>query len=191
MKHTCLFCGIIFSAALGFAAPAARADGGCSADIAALGRQVGSMDGLGAPLSEPGAGQNVGMGSTDQMNQQAATSGNDKDGNKLAMGRSAGTVGGAAGAVGGGGMGQQADAVASGEVATSSADVRRQSAGKPTMAQQAIQDNGKGNGNAMMAPENKVSQAKAALQRATDLNANGDKTCAKAVSEARNLMPHQ
>ena len=189
MNHARLVCGIAFSAALGLAPLAARADGGCSADIASLGKQIGSMSGLGAPVSQPDTGQDVGKGNAGQMDKQAAGSGTDKAGTTLAKGGSAGTVGGAAGAVGGGAMNKQADAVASGQVATSSADVRRQSAGKPTMAQQAVQDGGKGDGNATMAADDKVSQAKAALQRATDLNAKGDKSCAQAVTEARNLMP--
>lgn len=187
MNRARLVCGIAFSTALGLAPLAARADGGCSADIASLGKQIGSMSGLGAPVSQPDTGQDVGKANAGQMDKQAA--GSDKAGTTLAKGGSAGTVGGAAGAVGGGAMGKQADAVASGQVATSSADVRRQSAGKPTMAQQAVQDGGKGDGNATMASDDKVSQAKAALQRATDLNAKGDKSCAQAVTEARNLMP--
>ena len=189
MRHARLVCGLAFSAALGLAPLAARADGGCSADIATLGKQISAKSGLGAPVSEPDTGQTVGSGSTGQMNQPASAGGTDKSGTNVVKGGSAGTVGGAAGAVGGGGTGKQADAVASGQVATSSADVRRQSAGKPTMAQQSVQDGGKGDGNATMASDDKVSQAKAALQRATDLNAKGDKGCAKAVTEARNLMP--
>ncbi len=189
MTYARLVCGVAVSAALGLAPLAARADGGCSADIASLGKQIGSMSGLGAPVSQPDTGQDVGKDNAGQMSQQASGSGTDKSGTNLATGGSAGTVGGAAGAVGGGGSGKQADAVASGQVATSSADVRRQSAGKPTMAQQAVQDQGKGDGNATMASDDKVSQAKAALQRATDLNAKGDQSCAQAVTEARNLMP--
>ena len=189
MRHTRLVCGLAVSAALGLSPLAARADGGCSADIASLGKQIGSMSGLGAPVSQPDTGQDVGKANAGQMGKSASTAGTDKAGTNVVKGGSAGTVGGAAGAVGGGAMGKQADAVASGQVATSSADVRRQSAGKPTMAQQAVQDNGKGDGTSMMASDDKVSQAKAALQRATDLNAKGDSSCAKSVTEARNLMP--
>lgn len=189
MNNARLACAAAIAAALGLAPLAAHADGGCSADIATLGKKIGSMSGLGAPVSQPDTGQNVGKASTGQMDKQAAAPGTDKAGTTMSKGGSAGTVGGAAGAVGGGALGKQADAVASGQVATSSADVRRQSAGKPTMAQQAVQDDGKGNGDATMASDDKVSQAKAALQRATDLNAKGDRSCAKAVTEARNLMP--
>ena len=39
--------------------------------------------------------------------------------------------------------------------------------------------------------EDKVSQAKMALQRAVDLNAKGDQTCREAVTQAQNLMPQQ
>ena len=189
MNRTRLVCGIAFSAAIGLVPLAARADGGCTADIASLGKQMGTMTGLGAPVSEPDTGQDVGKANAGQMSQPASGSGTEKAGTDMAKGGSPGTVGGAAGAVGGGGSGKQEDSVASGQVATSSADVRRQSAGKPTMAQQAVQDNGKGDGNATMASDDKVSQAKAALQRATDLNAKGDSSCATAVTEARNLMP--
>ncbi|MGI4975531.1 MAG: hypothetical protein ACRYG6_01180 [Janthinobacterium lividum] len=189
MRHINLACGIALSAALGLAPLAARADGGCSADIATLGKQIGSKSGLGAPVSEPDTGQDVGKANTASMNQAASSDTGNKSGTNVAKGGSPGTVGGAAGSVGGGALNKQADAVASGQVATSSADVRRQSAGKPTMAQQAVQDNGKGSSGNVMASEDKVSQAKAALQRATDLNAKGDKGCAKAVTEARNLLP--
>ncbi len=189
MRTINLACGIALSAALGLAPLAARADGGCSADIAALGKQIGSKSGLGAPVSQPDTGQDVGKANAGSMNQASSSDTGNKSGTNVAKGGSAGTVGGAAGSVGGGALSKQADAVASGQVATSSADVRRQSAGKPTMAQQAVQDNGKDTGKDMMASDDKVSQAKAALQRATDLNAKGDKGCAKAVTEARNLMP--
>lgn len=185
MRHINLAC---IAATLALAPVASRAAGPCSDDIASLGKQLATMNGLGAPISEPDHGQKVAKDATPQGN-AAASDHTQKGGASLVGGGSAGTVGGAAGSVGGGALGKQADAVASGQVATSSADVRRQSAGKPTMAQQAVQDNGKDTGHDTMASEDKVSQAKAALQRATDLSAKGDKSCAKAVTEARNLMP--
>ena len=188
MRHINLACTAAIAATLALAPVASRAAGPCSDDIASLGKQLATMNGLGAPISEPDHGQNVAKAAAPQGN-AAASDHTQKGGASLVGGGSAGTVGGAAGSVGGGALGKQADAVASGQVATSSADVRRQSAGKPTMAQQAVQDNGKGDGAAMTASDDKISQAKAALQRATDLNAKGDKSCAKAVTEARNLMP--
>ena len=60
MTYARLVCGVAVSAALGLAPLAARADGGCSADIASLGKQIGSMSGLGAPVSQPDTGQDVG-----------------------------------------------------------------------------------------------------------------------------------
>lgn len=188
MSRTHFACTVAVAAALALAPVASRAAGPCSDDIATLGRQLSTMNGLGAPLSEPDQGQKV---DKNAQNQGDASPSDRKQsgGASLVGGGSPGTVGGAAGAVGGGGINKQPDAVASGQIATSSADVRRQSAGKPTMAQQAVRDNGKGDGNATMAANDKVSQAKAALQRATDLSAKGDKSCAQAVTEARNLIP--
>jgi hypothetical protein len=42
-----------------------------------------------------------------------------------------------------------------------------------------------------LSSEDKVSQAKAAVQRAVDLNAKGDQSCRDAVKEARDLLPQQ
>lgn len=186
MRQTYIICGIALSAALALA-PAARAAGPCTDDIAQLGKQLGTMNGLGAPVSEPDNGQQVGKGMTKQADSSASDRKQD-GGASLVGGGSPGTVGGVAGAAGGAG-GQAKDPVASGQVATSAADVRRQSAGKPTMAQQAAMDNGKGSGSASMASEDKVSQAKAALQRAVDQNAKDDGACAGSIKEARALMP--
>jgi len=188
MRQTHIICGIALSAALGLAPVAGRAAGPCTSDIAQLGKQLGTMNGMGAPVSEPDNGQQVGKG----MQKQADISSSDHKqtgGASLVGGGSTGTVGGVSGAAGGGGNGQAKDAVASGQVATSAADVRRQSAGKPTMAQQAASDNGKGSAGSMMASDDKVSQAKAALQRAVDLNAKGDSSCMGAIKEVRGLMP--
>ena len=84
--------------------------------------------------------------------------------------------------------GAQADAVASGRIATSPEDVRRQSENRPTAAQAAAQG-----GDAKASPErsseDKVSQAKMALQRAVDLNARGDQGCREAVKQAQELTP--
>ena len=189
MRRTGIICGIAISAALGYAPPAARAAGPCTNDIAQLGRQLGTMNGMGAPVSEPDNGQHVGMASTKPMD-AAPSDRKQAGGASLVGGGSPGTVGGVAGAAGGGGATQTKDAVASGQVATSAADVRRQSAGKPTMAQQASQDAGKTTGgDSMMENDNKVSQAKAALQRAVDQNAKGDSGCMQSIQQARALMP--
>ncbi len=78
--------------------------------------------------------------------------------------------------------------MASGRVATSPADVRAQSENKPTAAAKAAQG-GQASATADLSAEDKISQAKTALQRATDLNAKGDQSCRDAVKEARNLAP--
>ncbi|ACS41730.1 conserved hypothetical protein [Methylorubrum extorquens AM1] len=84
----------------------------------------------------------------------------------------------------------QADAVASGRIATSPEDVRRQSENRPTATQAASQgDDPKAS--AAPSSEDKVSQAKMALQRAVDLNAKGDKSCTDAVRQARELAPQK
>jgi hypothetical protein len=183
MRQTYIICGVAFSAALALA-PAAWAAGPCTDDIAQLGKQLGTMNGLGAPVSEPDNGQQVGKDGAKQADSSASDR-KQGGGASLVGGGSPGTVGGVAGGAGG----QAKDPVASGQVATSAADVRRQSAGKPTMAQQAAMDNGKGSSGASMASEDKVSQAKAALQRAVDQNAKGDGACAGSIKEARALMP--
>ena len=95
-------------------------------------------------------------------------------------GGSPGTVGGVSGTAVG-----AKDAVASGQVAPSDQDVRSQSVGKPTAAQSASTG---GNGNAT-ANEDKVSEAKMSLQKAIDLNAQGDSGCKVAVTRTRSLMP--
>ncbi len=187
MRQAHITCGIALSATLALA-PAARAAGPCTSDIAQLGRQLGTMNGMGAPVSEPDNGQQVGMASAKRMD-TAPSDHKQSGGASLVGGGSPGTVGGVSGAAGGGGNPQAKDAVASGQVATSAADVRRQSAGKPTMAQQAAADNGKGSGGTTMANDDKVSQAKAALQRAVDQNAKGDSGCMQSIQQVRALMP--
>ena len=185
MARSSTLCAAAVLAALGLAPAAALADGPCTNDIAQLGRQLGTKTGLGAPVSEPSAGQNVGKDSSSPG--QATTAAQDRaqpGGAARVGGGSPGTVGGVAGPVGTAAGGQQANAVASGQVATSPEDVRRQSEGKPTTAQQAAE----GVPSAGTAADDKVSQAKAALQRAVDLNAKGDQSCMGAVNEARNLM---
>ncbi|TXM88468.1 hypothetical protein FV219_24495, partial [Methylobacterium sp. WL122] len=84
----------------------------------------------------------------------------------------------------------QANSVANGQIATSPADVRAQSENKPTAAVEAAKG-GEPSAQASLSAEDKVSQAKTALQRATDLNAKGDQSCRDAVQQARSLMPQQ
>lgn len=203
MRHAPVL-GIVCLAALGIAPVAAHADGPCTNDIAQLRRQLADVPSLGAPVSEPGAGQTVGRETArnDTGTNGAGTSGassagqHSSGGASLAAGGSPGTVGGAAGAVGAAAGQSSQNAVASGQVATSAEDVRRQSEGKPTMAAQAAQQassGGAGSGAATVntTASDKASQAKAALQRAVDLNAQNDDSCHKAINDARQLAPQR
>lgn len=183
-----LLCGAVAFVALGLAPAVALADGPCTNDIAQLGKQLGSQVGLGAPVSEPGAGQQVEKNAASQQANAASTPASSKDqpgGASRTGGGSPGTVGGVAGPVGTAAGGNQANAVASGQIATSPEDVRRQSEGKPTAAAAAAQG---GSSSSSTSSSDKVSQAKSALQRAVDLNAKGDKSCMDAINDARNLM---
>ncbi|XYD09094.1 hypothetical protein R1A27_00185 [Methylobacterium sp. NMS12] len=101
-----------------------------------------------------------------------------------------GTVGGVSGPVGAATGTGQADGVATGRIATSPDDVRRQSENRPTAAAAAAQG-GDAKASPSLTSEDKVSQAKGALQRAVDLNARGDQSCRDVVKEARNLLPQQ
>ncbi|MBV9748203.1 MAG: hypothetical protein JO157_05265 [Acetobacteraceae bacterium] len=184
MARSKMLCGAAVLAVLGLVPAAAFADGPCTNDIAQLGRQLGSQVGLGAPVSEPGAGQHVDKNMGAQQANGTASDRAQPGGASRVGGGSPGTVGGVAGPVGTAAGGQQANAVASGQVATSPEDVRRQSEGKPTTAQQAAQ----GGASPDASPADKVSQAKMALQRAVDLNAKGDASCMGAINDARNLM---
>ncbi|GJD95556.1 hypothetical protein [Methylobacterium iners] len=178
----------------------AQENGPCTDDIAKLRRELSTQVGLGAPISEPDYGQQ--KGPNDRAGQQAAASTTGSTGNPLKPGSSEtdrtqpggasresggspGTVGGVSGPTGATG---QADGVASGRVATSPEDVRRQSENRPTAAAAAAQG-GDPKASPERSTEDKASQAKMALQRAIDLNAKGDGGCANAVKEARGLMP--
>lgn len=189
MQRTSWIFGVVTLAALGQAPHAAfAADGPCTDDIAQLSRQLGSAPGLGAPVSEPAAGLAVGQKSTTTPG-ATAVSASDRaqpGGASRAGGGSPGTVGGVAGPVGAGSGSARQDSITSGQVATSAEDVRRQSEGKPTMAQQAASG-----GPTTPTADDKGSQAKMALQRAVDLNAKGDQSCKSQITEARNLMPKQ
>ena len=196
-----MICGAAAVTAFAFATTVASAQEGgpCTDDIAKLKRELGTQVGLGAPVSQPDSGQQKGpnAGSSGQTADTTGTAskpggdaGRDKqrDGVTREDGGSAGTVGGVAGPVAAATGTAQADAVASGQVATSPADVRAQSENKPTAAAQAARGEAP-SASATLSTEDKISQAKGALQRATDLNAKGDQSCRDAVQEARNLMP--
>ena len=182
---------------VGLGATTALAQGGpCTDDITKLTRQLGTQTGLGAPVSEPSHGQRTGSNetagqpSTTGTAQPVGTPETDraqKGGASRESGGTPGTVGGVAGPTGATG---QADAVASGRIATSPEDVRRQSENRPTAAAAASQG-GDAKASPGLSPEDKVSQAKTALQRAVDLNAKGDQACADAVKQVRALAPEQ
>ncbi len=162
----------------------AQQSGPCTDDIAKLTRQLGTQVGVGAPVSQPDAGQQKGPNAASGGQSADATA---KDGDaSREKGGSPGTVGGVAGPVGAAVGSNKADAVASGQVATSPADVRAQSNNKPTAAADAARGEG-ATGSVKLSPEDKVSQAKGVLQRAVDLNAKGDASCRDAVQEAQKL----
>lgn len=203
MNRICLVYGATALIAFTFSGHQSWAQGGpCTDDIAKLARHLGTQVGLGAPVSEPGYGQRVGPNEAkDQTATTASTSQAkpvgtpetdraQKGGASRESGGTPGTVGGVAGPVGAASGTGQGDAVASGRIATSPEDVRRQSDNRPTMAQAAAQG-GDAKASASSSSEDKVSQAKMALQRAVDLNAKGDQTCREAVTQAQNLMPQQ
>ena len=163
------------------ACPVAALAGPCSDDIATLSRQLGTTPGMGAPLSGVAAGPHADT----QSAQAGAGASNASDraqpgGASRTGGGSPGTVGGVSGAAVG-----AKDAVATGQVATSDQDVRNQSVGKPTAAQAAST----GGGNPSTANDDRVSEAKMSLQKAIDLNARGDSSCAAAITKTRSLMP--
>lgn len=204
MSRLKLICGLAALSALGLANTAAFAQEGgpCTDDIAALKRELGTQVGMGAPVSQPDTGQQKGPSSA-SSDQTANTTGStakpvggaDTDraqqgGAARETGGSPGTVGGVSGPVAAAAGTGQADAVANGRIATSPGDVRAQSENKPTAAAQAAMG-GTPTASANLSAEDKVSQAKSALQRATDLNAKGDQSCREAVQQARSLMPQQ
>lgn len=181
----------------------AQENGPCTDDIAKLRRELSTQVGLGAPTSEPDYGQQKGPNDTAGRPVAPSTTGTtakpvgtpDTDraqqgGASRESGGTPGTVGGVSGPVGAASGSGQADGVATGRIATSAEDVRRQSENRPTTAAAAAQGGSAGAG-ASLNSEDKVSQAKMALQRAVDLNAKGDKGCSTAINDARQLMPQQ
>lgn len=201
MARFATLCGIASLVAVGIAPVAANAQSGpCTDDIGKLSRQLGTTVGLGAPVSQPETGQSKGPSEASTKQADANATGSvanpvgtpetdraQKGGASRESGGSAGTVGGVAGPTGPTG---QADAVATGRVATSPEDVRRQSENRPTAAASAATGgDAKGSGDA--GQEDRTSRAKMALQRAVDLNAKGDGGCRDALKEAQELAPRQ
>jgi hypothetical protein len=179
----------------------AQEGGPCTDDIAKLRRELGTRVGMGAPVSEPDYGQRKGPNEASGQQATGNTTGGtakpvgtpdtdraQKGGASRESGGTPGTVGGVSGPVGAATGSGQADGIASGRVATSPEDVRRQSENRPTSAAEAAKG-GEAKASAELSSEDKVSQAKTALQRATDLNAKGDQSCRDAVQQAQKLMP--
>ncbi|BAU89368.1 hypothetical protein MPPM_0763 [Methylorubrum populi] len=205
MSRLHLLCGAVALTAISFAPTAFAQEGGpCTDDIAKLKRELGTQVGLGAPVSEPDYGQQ--KGPNDTVGKSATTgtaTGNtakpvgssetdraQQGGASRESGGSPGTVGGVSGPVGAATGTGQADSVAAGRVATSPEDVRRQSENRPTAAADAAKG-GDAKASSERSSEDKVSQAKMALQRAVDLNAKGDQGCREAVKQAQDLMPQK
>ena len=151
---------IIGSAGIG-SAGAAHA-GPCSDDISALSRKLSQSPALGGA---PTSGALTGSGTGTPANNAASP-----DQKSLDKGTTAdGKVGGDAG--------MKEMNAASGQVATSSADVRRQQAGVPTSA------NAPGTGT----PDDRMSEAKMELDKARALDAKGDASCAASVAKTKQL----
>lgn len=204
MSRLTMLCGAAALSALSLMHNAAYAQEGgpCTDDIAKLKRELGTQVGMGAPVSQPDTGQAKGPNAA-AADQTASTTGGaakpvgnaetdraQQGGGSRETGGSPGTVGGVSGPVAAATGTKQADSVANGQIATSAADVRAQSENKPTAAA-AASTGGDASASAKLSTEDKVSQAKSALQRATDLNAKGDASCRDAVQQARSLMPQQ
>lgn len=205
MSRLHLLCGAVALAVSSFAPAASAQEGGpCSDDIAKLTRELGTRVGLGAPVSEPDYGQRKGPNETAGQNATTgSTTGStakpvgtrDTDraqqgGASRESGGTPGTVGGVSGPVGAATGTGQGDAVATGRIATSPEDVRRQSENRPTAAAAAAQG-GDAKASPELSSEDKVSQAKMALQRAVDLNAKGDQGCREALKQAQSLTPQK
>lgn len=205
MSRFSMLCGAAALSALSLipAAAFAQEGGPCTDDIAKLRRVLATQVGMGAPVSEPDTGQR--KGPNEASGQQANTSTTEgtakpvgtretdraqKGGASRESGGTPGTVGGVSGPVGAAAGSGQADGIATGRIATSPEDVRRQSENRPTTAAAAAKG-GDAKASADLSSEDKVSQAKSALQRATDLNAKGDQSCREALQQAQKLMPEQ
>ena len=156
--------------------PVAAWAGPCSDDIAVIGKQLSDKPQLGPPSSGTLTGS-VPTGNSASRPSGTNTAGTTAAGNR--MGGTAGT--------------KELDA-ASGNVATSPADVRRQQLGKPTAAQQAA-SGGQGDetashtSDASATPaDDRIARAKTAWQQAVELNAHNDASCRTAVRRAQDAL---
>ncbi len=146
---------------------AAALAGPCSDDIAALGKALSQSPQMGPATT----GALAGSGPDAQL--KPAT------GQTPATPPLQGTT--AQGKLGGEGGTKEMNAV-SGQVATSAQDVRRQQSGLPTMA---TDPNAK-----LSDSDQRMSQAKMALEQARSLDQKNDASCKDSVGEAQKLMQH-
>lgn len=159
------------------AIPSGAAAGPCSDQIAELGRKLSQSSSLGAPTTGTLTGSNPnstpGTSSTaSAAPQPTGTSGDNR-------------VGGTAGT-------KEANAAVGNMVATSPQDVRRQQEGLPTAAAVAAAGSGKSvettPGQASGAgPNDKLSEAKAELEKARKMDSQDDAACRGAIDRARQL----
>jgi hypothetical protein len=204
MSRLSMLCGAAALSVLTFHPISAfsQEGGPCTDDIAKLRRELGTQVGMGAPVSEPDYGQRKGPNEASGQKSAENTGSNVKPvgtpetdraqqgGASRESGGTPGTVGGVSGPASAATGTGQGDAIASGRIATSPEDVRRQSENRPTTAAAAAKG-GDAKASADLSSEDKVSQAKMALQRATDLNAKGDQSCREVLQQAQKLMPQQ
>lgn len=162
------------------AMPSDAAAGPCSDQIAELGRKLSQSPALGAPTTGTLTGSNPGNAPGASPTAQAAPQ---------PTGTSADNrVGGTAGT-------KEVNAAVGNMVATSPQDVRRQQEGLPTAAAVAAAGSGKSvettPGQASQAsnpgPNDKMSEAKAELEKARKMDSQDDAACRGAVDRARQL----
>ena len=159
------------------ALPGVASAGPCSDQIAELGRKLSQSPSLGAPTTGTLTGSNPNTAPGASPTASAAPTGVGTS-NDNRVGGTAGT--------------KEANAAVGNLVATSSQDVRRQQEGLPTAAAVAAAGSGKSvettPGQASGAgPNDKMSEAKAELEKARMMDAKDDGACRGAIDRARQL----
>lgn len=159
------------------AMPAGAAAGPCSNDIAELGRKLSQSPSLGPVTTGalPGSNPSNAPGMAPAAGAAPASTGTSADNR----------VGGTAGT-------KELNAAVGNTVATSSQDVRRQQEGLPTAAAVAAAGSGKSvettPGQASgPGPNDRMSEAKAELEKARMMDQKDDKACSGATDRARQL----
>ena len=157
--------------------PGAAAAGPCSDQIAELGRKLSQSPSLGPATTGTLTGSNPNSAPGASSAASAAPTGTGTS-NDNRVGGTAGT--------------KEANAAVGNMVATSSQDVRRQQEGLPTAAAVAAAGSGKSvettPGQASGAgPNDKMSEAKAELEKARMMDAKDDGACHGAIDRARQL----